>query len=55
MVSRISRDSGFPRAFGGVKLIHFGGVKLIRPYVQWSPVYLLRASFGRAFEGASAG
>ena len=26
------RDAG-----GGVKVIHFGGVKLIHPYVQWSP------------------
>jgi hypothetical protein len=25
-----SEDAG-----GGVKLIHFGGVKLIRPFVQW--------------------
>ena len=24
-------------AGGGVKVIHFGGVKLIHPYVQWSP------------------
>jgi hypothetical protein len=23
---------------GGVKLIHFGGLKLTHPYVQWPPV-----------------
>ena len=33
-------------AGGGVKLIQSGGVKLIRPYVQWSPVYPIRLSFG---------
>jgi hypothetical protein len=42
-------------ASGGLKLIHCGGEKLIRPYVQWSPVYLFRPFSGWAAEGSSAG
>jgi hypothetical protein len=43
-------------ASGGLKLIHFGGEELIRPYVQGSPVYFFRPFSGRAAaEGASTG
>jgi hypothetical protein len=31
---------------GRVKVIQSGGVKLIRPYVQWSPILPFAAFFG---------